>query len=157
KLTRYVSLIGSTEVTAPLKLVLELALRVRILEHLYCIVVLKPWKWRGDLFQFRHISLKLRELSAPVLQHPMHDERDELFRQHHYVVQIGIRHFGLDHPKLCQMAPGLGLLRAKRWSETVDLAKGSRSRFVVELPRLRQVSLRVFKVIHLEQRGRAFT
>ena len=41
------------------------------------------------------------------LQASLHDEGDELLRQHHQVVERGIGDLGLDHPELGEVAARL--------------------------------------------------
>ena len=85
----------------------------------------------------------------------LHDRRDEIFRQHHQVVESSVGDLGLHHPELREVPPRLRLLRAKRRPEAVHLAQRHRGRFDVELARLRQVCL-LLEVVHRKQRRRAF-
>src|SRR6185369_6016012 len=68
-----------------------------------------------------------------------------------------VSHLGFDHPELREMAARLRLLRPKRRTKTVNFPKRGGGRFVVELSRLRQVSLLAFEVINLKERRRSFT
>ena len=55
------------------------------------------------------------------------------------------------------MAARLRFLSAERRTETIDFAKRRRRRFVVELTRLRQISLLAVEVIDFKKRRRSFT
>ncbi len=107
ELFRQVSFVRRSEITAPFKSILELALLVRGLQHLHRIVVLKPRKRRLDYFQLRYVALELGQFLAPILQHTPDDERDELFGETHHVVQICECDFRLDHPELRQVTARL--------------------------------------------------
>src|SRR4026207_848113 len=96
---------------------------MRILKHLNRIVVLEPWKRRRDVFKPGDIALQFRQLFAAILEHSADDECNKLFGEIHYVVELGISHFRLNHPKLSKVPARLGLLSSERRSEAVDLSE----------------------------------
>ena len=62
---------------------------------------------------------------------------DEVFHEflgeRHVALKIAERHLGLDHPKLRGVARGVGILRAERRAERVDIRKRRRKNFRLQL------------------------
>ena len=74
----------------------------------------------------------------------------DLFGEIHVAVQIAERHFRLDHPEFVGVPRGVRVLRAKRWTEGVNLRKRAGERLGFELAADRQISLarkKIFRVI----------
>src|SRR6516162_11739665 len=68
-------------------------------------------------------------------------ELQQRFRQRGIVRKVGEGDLRLDHPELGEVAAGVGVLRAKRRPERVDLGERETVRLHVELPRHRQERL----------------
>ena len=77
-------------------------------------------KWRGDPFEGRQIPLQFFELFAAFVECPRDEVADEVLLEPHILRGVGEGHLGLDHPKLGQVPPGLGLLRPECRPEAVD-------------------------------------
>src|SRR5215467_6355462 len=86
----------------------------------------------------------------------MDDEGEKIFGQVHYIVQVGVGHFGLDHPEFGQMATGLGFLSAEGRAEAVDFSERGRSRLVIKLSGLSKIRFGIFEIIDAEQRRGSF-
>ena len=65
----------------------------------------------------------------------------------HAAVDVDKRHLGLNHPKLGQMARGVGVLGTKRWAKRVNVAQRARVRLALQLPRDSQVRGALEKVL----------
>ena len=77
---------------------------------------------------------------------------DELLGEDHVVVNVVESHLGLDHPELCQVPWGVGVLRPEGWTESVDLTHGGGSELSLKLSAHGQtgfLSEKVFAEIHL--------
>jgi len=61
--------------------------------------------------------------------------------------EIGKRDLGLDHPELCQVAPGVRILGAKGRPKGVDLGRCQAVGLDVELPRDRQKRLAAKEIL----------
>ena len=148
---RPVELFGQNRFIASAEIIPVLKIHTLLVQNLRSFIVRDSGKRRDDSFQRCCIPIQALQLFLPILQHPLDDERNEIFRQDHAVVQVRVSHLGLDHPELRQMPACFRLLGPERRPETVNLAEGSDSSFVVELPALRQVSFSP-EVIRLEER-----
>ncbi len=89
-------------------------------------------------------------------EHASHQRNDKIFRHALHFFQIGVSHFGLDHPKFGEVTTSLGFFGAERGAEAIHFAEGHSVGFVVKLAGLRQVNFFVFEVIHFKERGGAF-
>ena len=94
----------------------------------------------GDGFEarqqcFRFVDALVEELHVLVAtaQRVPEDAFDECLGQRHVVLQIVKRHLRFDHPKLGEMAGGVGVLGTKRRAEGVDFAQGAREDFGLQL------------------------
>src|SRR5262249_43227297 len=74
----------------------------------------------------------------------------------HYVIEVRVRHFRLDHPEFGEMPARLRLLGSERRAEAVHVAERHRVRLVVQLAALRQVGGRIVEVLDRKERGRPF-
>src|SRR5258705_5392738 len=157
KLTRDIGLIGSSKISAPFKLRLNQTFLVSLMQHPDCVVVVNPWERRHNSFEFSRVALEQFQLFTSILQNSRGNVGQHSFGQCEHIFKASKSHFRLDHPELCQVSPGFGFLCSKRRTKTVNLAKGSGSRFVVKLARLRQVRLLAFEIVDFEKSSRSFT
>src|SRR5438046_2857790 len=118
---------------------------MRFLKHLYRIVILNPRKRRDDVFELGRIAFELRKFLTAILEHSTDDECNELFGEIHYVVELGIGNFRLNHPEFGEVSPRLGFFGAERRSEAIDLSERGCVCFVVKLAGLRKISLSVLE------------
>jgi len=66
-----------------------------------------------------------------------------------------VSHLGLKHPELREVLAGLRLLGTEGGAEAESVPMGHDGRFLVELPRLRQVRAAQIKVLQFEERSSA--
>src|SRR5215467_12921451 len=151
-----VGFVGRTKVAPPFEPGREFALLMALVEQLDCIVVLEPGKRRRDGLQFREVTSKFFELGPALFKYSLNDVAEEVLGECHYVIQVCVCDFGLNHPKLSQVATGLGLLGAESRTEAINLAEGGGSSFVIELAGLREVGLAILKVIDAKKGGGSF-
>ena len=149
ELLRQHRLVGAAEIAA------DLERHALVVQDLRRLVVVQPRKRRLHRFELRRVALEHLQLGLPLVEHARDDRRDQPFGQRDHVVEIGVRHLGLDHPELGEVAARLALLGAEGRAEAVDLAERHRVGFVVELSALRQKRRVVLEVLHREQRRRA--
>ena len=64
---------------------------------------------------------------------------DEFLSEIHIALQIAKGHFGLDHPELTRVTGRVGILRAKGWSESVDIGQGTSKDLCSELAADREI------------------
>ena len=95
------------------------------------------------------------KLGRAVLEHALHDVREEVFGQLQQAVEIAVGDFGLDHPELGEVAAGLGFFRAEGGAEAVDLAEGERGGLDIKLAGLGEEG-GVAEVVDGKQRRGAF-
>lgn len=129
-LLREVALVLGLEVDAPLDRVLELVavclgvrqdldgVRVGDAREVAC----------GDVLQallqaLVHELVEHVELIRAVLHHVVDDVLEHLLGHVHLALEVAERHLGLDHPELRRVATGVGVLRAERGAERVDVAE----------------------------------
>ena len=105
--------------------------------------------------ELRSVALEHLELALPLVEHARDDRHDESFRQIDHVVERGVRHLGLDHPELGEVAARLRLLRAEHRPEVVDAAERHGVGLGVELAALREEDFLVLEIIDGEERRRA--
>ena len=96
------------------------------------------------------------QLALPLLEHARDDRHDQPFREIDHVVERRVRHFGLDHPELGEVAARLRFLRAEHRAEVVDAAERHGVGLGVQLSALRQEDFLVFEIVDREERCRAF-
>ena len=107
-----------------------------------------------DLLEPAGVALECRQLGATAIQGARDERHDEVLGQEEQVVEVRVRHLGLDHPELGEVPARLRLFRPEGGSEAVDPAEGHACRLEIELARLAEVRLPV-EVIGLEQGRRA--
>ena len=122
-----------------------------LVEDLRGLRIGQPRKRRRDLFQPRDIGAEGLQFGAIVLEDPLDDGTDEIFRQFQQAGQIDIGDLRLDHPELGQVAAGLAFFGAEGGAEAIDLAVAHGRGFEVELAGLRQVH-RLAEVIDGKER-----
>ena len=79
-----------------------------------------------------HLVEELKVVLA-VVQCPLHAVLYEVFLQIHQVVEVDEGHFGLNHPELCQVARGVGVLCPERGAEGVDGSQCRCAKLALEL------------------------
>ncbi len=141
-------LVGAAEIAAPLNLA------ALLLEHFHGVVVAQARERQLDLLEVGHIAPQRLQLRTAELENALNHEGHQFFPQHHRVVEVGEGHLRLDHPKLRQVATGLGLLGAEGGPEAVGLAHRHGRRLVVKLAGLCEVGF-IVEIVHLEERGGA--
>ena len=120
------------------------------------LVVRDARKRRLHPLELGDVALQDLQLAAPRVQRAPDDIDEQPFGERHDVVQVGVRHLGLDHPEFRQVPPRLRLLGAERRPEAVHPAERHRVGLVVELTALRQVGRRVLEVLRRKQGRRPF-
>ncbi len=134
-----VALVLRLQVDPPLDRKLELLLRA--LQHADRLGVVHPHELRIDdplqlgdhalldaLLEERHVVGALGE-------HRAEDVLEQRLGQRRVVRQVGERDLRLDHPELGEMPAGVGVLRAERRAEGVDLRQREAVALDVQLPR----------------------
>ncbi len=111
-------------------------LLMRLVEHLRGFVVAQAREGRQDALQLFRIAPDDLQLGRAILEHALHDVRDEVLGQFHQAVEIAVGNFRLDHPELGEVAAGLRFFGAEGRPEAVDLAQRQRGRLDIELARL---------------------
>ena len=109
------------------------------------LIVGHPREGGLDRLQLAQVALEELQLFLAPVEHPRDDVADELFGQFQESVQLEKGDLGLNHPELGQVASRLGFFRAKGRAQTVDASQRHAGRFEIELARLCQVGLGVFK------------
>ena len=142
--------VAAAEVAAPLDFAAVL------LEDFHGVVVADARERGLHCFELCDVAFQDFQLFAAVFQDAADDVDDHLFGDALYFFEIGVGHFGLDHPELGEVAAGLGFLGAEGGAEAVDLAEGHGVGFVVELAGLREVGFLVVEVVDFEKRRGAF-
>ena len=150
ELFRQHGLVGAAEIAA------DLEGQALVEQDLRRLVVMQPRERRLHRFELRGVALEHLQFLLPAIEHARDHRGDQAFGERDHVVEIGVRHLGLDHPELGEVAARLALLGAERRAERVDLAERHRVGFVVELTALRQIRLLVVEVLDRKQRRRAF-
>src|SRR6185437_5647579 len=69
-------------------------------EDLQSFIIRNPGERPADRLKLRNIPLKDLQLRSAPREDTLDNVLDELLAQCHIVVQIGVSHFGLDHPEL---------------------------------------------------------
>ncbi len=136
-----VSFVGRAEVSAPFKIVFERTFGVGVLQHLDGLVVGDARERGLDLFQLRNIAADSLQVGTALFEAALDDEADEVLGEFHDVVEFAVRDLGFDHPEFGEVTAGLGLFRAKRGSERIDLAQCHSGCFDIELAGLSEESL----------------
>lgn len=139
-LLREVALVLGLEVDAPLDRVLELvAGRLGVRQDLDGVRVGDAREVAcGDVLQallqaLVHELVEHVELIRAVLHHVVDDVLEHLLGHIHLALEIAERHLGLDHPELRRVATGVGVLRAERGAERVDVAEAHGEVLCLEL------------------------
>ena len=138
-----------TEIIAPLERF------SRIVQQLDRFRVANARKRFFDCFQFGDIPLQQLQFVPAAFEHPLDHKYHHVFLKTHVVVHVKKSRFRLDHPKLQQVAAGLGFLRPERWTKTVDPAKRGCRRLVVKLATLGKIGFFAM-VVDFEQIGGPF-
>src|SRR5207247_7057123 len=81
------------------------------------IVIAQAREGRLCLLELGEVALQDLELYTTMIEDAPDHETDQFLRQEHRIVEVGKRHFRLDHPELGQVAAGLGFFGAKRRPE----------------------------------------
>ena len=91
---------------------------------------------RLETVEHRLVDPLVEELHVFVAigEHVADDPLQKPLGERHVVGELEERRFGLDHPELGQVPRGVGVLRAKRRAERVDLAERSGVDLAFELP-----------------------
>ena len=92
-------------------------------------------------------SSKKARSSCALLQQRLEGELQQPLRQRRIVREVGERDLRLDHPELGEVAAGVGVLRAERRPEGVDLGEREAVGLDVELPRHRQERLAAEEIL----------
>src|ERR1041384_6694122 len=90
-------------------------------------------KWRLDVGQLGYIAPNELKIGLAISDSALHQMTDELFRQLHNVIKLGVSNFRLDHPKFSQVAARLGLFCAERWAKGINLPERHGHGFNVKL------------------------
>ena len=120
-----VALVFGLQIDAPLHRILEFLFRV--FQYLDRVGVIHAYEFRvDDTFQFRDQALfdtlfKKRHVIGAFGEDGFDDVLQHRFRQRGVVGQIRKRQFRFDHPEFGEMPGGVGILRAKRRAESVNL------------------------------------
>jgi hypothetical protein len=126
--------------------------RLRRCEDLAGVVVGDPGEGGRHRLEHGGVPLESLQLLGATVEHPRHDRRHQVLREHHDVVEIGESHLGLHHPELGEVTPRLRLLGAEGRPEAVDLPQGHAGGLEIELARLGEIGLAV-EVVRLEECG----
>ena len=87
------------------------------------------------------------EVILAVVECPTHTVLDEIFLQIHQVIEIHESDFRLNHPELCQVARGVGVLGTESRAEGVDGSEGCSTQFTFQLTRNGEGSLLAKEVV----------
>mmetsp|Transcript_34352 Transcript_34352/g.96851 ORF Transcript_34352/g.96851 Transcript_34352/m.96851 type:complete len:338 (+) Transcript_34352:133-1146(+) len=154
------ALVLAVEVDAPGNVVLEfLLLRSDgFHEHVHGFRVSDPGERRVphvlqplDAGLVHHLLEEFQVVHA-VLQHVSAAMPDVIFSQGHVVEDVSEGQLGLDHPELCQVARGVGVLGPEGRPEGVHAGQGTRVVLALQLAAHREVCLgveEVLRVVHL--------
>lgn len=96
-------------------------------------------------------SWKKLHVAAALIQDIREDCLKEVLGEIHIAFEIAERALGLDHPELCQVPAGIGILSAECRSECVDISESSGKSLCFQLSADSQVGLlteKVFFEIH---------
>ena len=97
-----------------------------------------------DIFKRCEISFQhLFELFTVFFDDFLNDGAEKVFGQVHIAFEIHIGDFRFNHPELREVAPSLGLFGPEGRPEAIGLAKSHRSRFLIELAGLAEISRRI--------------
>src|SRR6185312_2970200 len=126
--------------------------RVAVLKNLDRFVIGDAREWSFDVFQLGYITANRLQVVRASRQNTLHNVADEVLRQLHDVIELGVGDFRLHHPELSQVAARFRFFCTERWTKRVDLAQRHGRGFNVKLAGLREVRL-LIKVIDRKQRG----